>query len=49
MTSIRTLIIVASAHKWPLYHMDIKNAFFNSGLFEVVYMQATFMYRDLIS
>ena len=39
MTSIRTLIALAAARRWPLYKMDIKNAFLNGDLFEIVYMQ----------
>ena len=39
MTSIRTIIASAAALKWPLYQMDVKNAFLNGDLSEVVYMQ----------
>ncbi|XP_020246350.1 uncharacterized protein LOC109824225 [Asparagus officinalis] len=39
MTSIRTLIVVATAKHWSLYQMDVKNAFFNDDLSETVYMQ----------
>ena len=39
MTSIRTLIALAAARRWPLYQMDVKNTFLNGDLSEVVYMQ----------
>src|SRR5436189_999835 len=39
MTSIRTIIASAAALKWPLYQMDVKNAFLNGDLSETVYMQ----------
>ena len=39
MTSIHTLIFIVSAHKWPLYQMDVKNAFLNSDLYQIVNMQ----------
>src|SRR3954466_104128 len=32
MTSIRTIIDSAAALKWPLYQMDVKNAFLNDDL-----------------
>ncbi|CAN6447769.1 unnamed protein product [Victoria cruziana] len=40
MTSIRTLISVASIKKWPIFQMDVKNAFLNSVLKEEVFMDA---------
>jgi len=40
MTSICTLIALAAAGRWPLYQMDVKNAFPNGDLSEVVYMQS---------
>ena len=39
LTSVRCLIVVAAVHRWPLYQMDVKNAFFNGDLQEEVYMQ----------
>src|SRR3954463_9120770 len=39
MTSIRTIIASAAALHWPLYQMDVKNAFLNGDLSEVIYMQ----------
>lgn len=39
MTSVRTLISIASKLQWPLYQMDVKNAFLNGDLQEEVYMK----------
>ena len=39
MVSIRTLLALTAAHQWPLYQMDVKNAFLNDDQSEVVYMQ----------
>ena len=40
LTSIRCLIAVAAIRRWPLYQMDVKNAFLNRDLYEEVYMQS---------
>ena len=39
MTSIRTILALAAANQWPFYQIDVKNAFLNGDLSEVVYMQ----------
>ena len=32
LSSVRTLIVVSAAHKWPLFQMDVKNVFLNGEL-----------------
>ena len=39
ISSICTLLAIATASKWDLFQMDVKNAFFNGDLSEEVYMQ----------
>ena len=34
LTSVRCLIAVAAVRHWPLYQMDVKNAFLNGDLHE---------------
>ena len=38
-SSVRTLIAIYAARKWPLLHMDVKNDFLNGELSEEVYMK----------
>ena len=39
LSSIRTLIDICAARKWPLFQMDVKNDFLNGELSEEVYMK----------
>ena len=39
LTSVRCLIAVTAIRHWPLYRMDVKNAFLNGDLPQEVYMQ----------
>ena len=39
LSSVRTLIVVSAARKWPLFQMDIKNTFLNGELLEEVCMK----------
>ena len=38
MTSVRTLFAIAAVHNWPLWQMDVKNAFLHRDLQETVFM-----------
>ena len=39
MISIRLLCFMAAMRSWPLYHLDIKNAFLHGDLADEVYMK----------
>lgn len=39
MVIVRTTIGIAASHDWPLYQMDVHNAFLQGDLLEDVYME----------
>ena len=39
MASIRLFIAMAALQQWPLYQLDVKNAFLNGDLQEEIYME----------
>ncbi|WVY93382.1 hypothetical protein V8G54_032470 [Vigna mungo] len=39
MTSVRLFIAMAALRQWPLYQLDVKNAFLNGDLHEEIYME----------
>ena len=39
LSSVRTLIAIYATRRWPLFQMDVKNAFLNGELSEEVYMK----------
>ena len=39
ITSVRLFISLAASHDWPLYQLDVKNAFLHGDLSEEVYME----------
>uniref|UniRef100_A0A2N9G5A4 Integrase catalytic domain-containing protein n=1 Tax=Fagus sylvatica TaxID=28930 RepID=A0A2N9G5A4_FAGSY len=38
LTSVRLLVSLAASHSWPLYQLDVKNAFLHGNLLETIYM-----------
>ena len=39
MTTVRTILAIASSKSWPLHQMDVKNAFLHVDLREEIYMK----------
>ena len=46
ITSVPSLLAIAAVHQWPLFQMNVKNAFLNGDLTKEVYMQALPGYSD---
>ena len=46
ITSVCSLFAIVAVHQWPLFQIDVKNAFLNGDLTEEVYMQAPLGYLD---
>ena len=46
LSYVRTLIVVSTARKWPLFQMDVKNVFLNGELSKEVYMKLPPSYSD---
>ena len=46
MGTIRTLIAISASKRWPLYQLDIKNAFLNGELQEELYMSQPVGFED---
>ena len=44
LSSVRTLITIYAARKWPLFYMDVKNSFLNGELSKEVYMKLSLGY-----
>ena len=40
ITSVLSFLAIVVVHQWPLFQMDVKNAFLNDHLTKEVYMQA---------
>ena len=46
LSSVRTLIAISAARRWPLFQMDVKNVFLNGELAEEVYMKLPLSYSQ---
>jgi hypothetical protein len=46
ITFARSLLAIIAVYQWPLFQMDVKNAFLNDDLTEKVYMQAPSDYSN---
>jgi hypothetical protein len=35
---VRLLLVIAAHHSWEVHHMDVKSAFLNGDMTEVIYV-----------
>ncbi|GJT99105.1 ribonuclease H-like domain-containing protein [Tanacetum coccineum] len=46
--TIRTILSLAASRHWPIYQLDVKNAFLHGDLSETVYMHQPLGFRDYV-
>jgi hypothetical protein len=39
LESVRLLLVIAAHHSWEVHHMDVKSAFLNGDMKEIIYVQ----------
>ena len=44
MITIRTLLLVATAKRWSLYQIDVKNVFLHGNLKKTIYIEPPLRY-----
>jgi len=49
MTTVKTILAIATSKAWPLHQIDVKNAFLNRDIKEEIYMKPLLgMFRRLL-